>query len=112
MVNASGHATATRTITVEVLGKGSVKSSDVNGISCGGGNTKCVVTFADPQQVTLTAKPNGDFTDGIWEFPAGCAGDPTTDPCDLGTSGNVSARASFNPKVGHDAEHADGHLRR
>ena len=41
VVNASGHATATRTITVEVLGKGTVKSSHVSGVNCGGGNTKC-----------------------------------------------------------------------
>ena len=45
VVNASGHATATTTITVEVMGSGTVKSSP-DGIKCGDGNKKCFIAFS------------------------------------------------------------------
>jgi uncharacterized repeat protein (TIGR02543 family) len=96
--SAGARLTATRTVTVEVIGKGTVKSSP-SGISCGGGSTKCYAAFADGTAVVLSAKPDGGWTDGDWEDD--CAGSGTTaSDCDLGSSGDALATANFNPKSG------------
>jgi uncharacterized repeat protein (TIGR02543 family) len=95
-VDAGARSTATRTITIEAIGKGTVKSSP-SGISCGGGNTKCYAAFTDGTDVTLSAKAGDGWTLGDWGDD--CAGPETAD-CDVGTSGDVVAVATFNPKSG------------
>jgi len=97
VVDAGARSTATRTVTVEVIGKGTVKSNP-SGISCGGGNTKCYAAFADGQDITLTAKPGGGFATGTWGDD--CAPDATDVVCDLGSTGNEIATANFDPKSG------------
>ena len=96
VVNAGAHPSATRTVTVEVLGKGSVKSSP-SGINCGGGNSKCFAAFSDTTSVTLTAKPGSGFAAGSW---SGDCGGSTDTACDLGSGGDSVAVAEFSPKSG------------
>jgi uncharacterized repeat protein (TIGR02543 family) len=96
VVNAGARSTATRTVTVQVLGKGTVKSSP-SGISCGGGSSKCFAAFSDTTGVVLTAKPGGGFAAGTWS--SDCGGSTDT-ACDLGSGGDSIAIAEFNPKSG------------
>ena len=96
VVNAGARSTATRTVTVQVLGKGTVKSSP-SGISCGGGSSKCFAAFSDTTGVVLTAKPGGGFAAGTW---ASDCGGSTDTACDLGSGGDSIAIAEFNPKSG------------
>src|SRR4029453_4305023 len=86
VVNPGARSTATRTVTVQVLGKGTVKSSP-SGISCGGGSSKCFAAFSDATGVVLTAKPGGGFAGGTWwrdwggsTAPGGGAGGSRQDP--------------------------------
>jgi uncharacterized repeat protein (TIGR02543 family) len=96
VVNAGAGSTATRTVTVEVLGKGSVKSSPA-GISCGGGSSKCYAAFSDTTDVVLTAKPGSGFAAGTWS--GDCSGSTDT-ACDLGSGADSVAVAEFSPKSG------------
>src|SRR5262245_62487125 len=83
VVDAGARSSATHTVTVEVIGKGTIKS-DPSGISCGAGNSKCFAGFSDSGSVKLTAKSDGGWTfAGWWDD---CSG---TDPgdCDTGSSG-------------------------
>src|SRR5437867_13364210 len=88
VVDAGARSTATHSVTVEILGKGTVKSSP-SGISCGGGNTKCYSVFSEGTDVQLTAKAAGGWT------LEGC--DPS---CDAGSSGDSVVTATFNPSYG------------
>ena len=55
VVNAGARSTATTTVVVEVLGKGSVKSTSTSGINCGNDNKKCYIAFGDVGPLTLKA---------------------------------------------------------
>jgi uncharacterized repeat protein (TIGR02543 family) len=92
VVNAGARSSATRTITVQVLGKGTVKSAP-SGISCGGGSTKCFAAFDDGADVVLTAKPGSGFAVGTWSGDCGGATDTECHPDTL-------AVAEFTPKSG------------
>ena len=96
VVNAGAHSAATRTVTVQVLGKGTVKSTP-GGITCGGGSSKCFAAFSDTADVVLSAKPGGGFAAGTW---SGDCGGSTDTECDLGSGSDNIAVAEFNPKSG------------
>ena len=96
VVNAGAHSTATRTVTVQVLGKGTVKSTP-GGITCGGGSSKCFAAFSDTADVVLSAKPGGGFAAGTW---SGDCGGSTDTECDLGSGSDSIAVAEFSPKSG------------
>ncbi len=96
VVNAGARSTDTHTVTVEVIGKGTIKSSP-NGLSCGAGNSKCYAGFSDSGSVTLTAKADGGWTFAGWS--GACGGTDPTD-CDTGSSGDSVVTATFNPKSG------------
>jgi Divergent InlB B-repeat domain len=82
VVNASGHATATTTLTVEVMGVGTVTSSP-DGIKCGNGSKKCYIAYTGTGSVTLTAKPAKSWQDDIWtDDCAGGTGAPCVVPLD------------------------------
>jgi uncharacterized repeat protein (TIGR02543 family) len=97
VVNAGARSTATTAVTVEVIGKGSVKS-DPGGINCGAGSTKCYVAFTEGDDIELTAKSSGGWSAGSWGDD--CSG-PETDPCTLaGATGDNVVTATFNPNSG------------
>jgi uncharacterized repeat protein (TIGR02543 family) len=94
VVDAGARSSATTTVTVEVIGKGSVTSAP-GGIGCGNGGTKCYVAFSDGATVTLTAKAAGGWSAGSWGD--GCSG-PETAGCTLtGATGDNVVTATFNP---------------
>jgi uncharacterized repeat protein (TIGR02543 family) len=100
VVNAGARTAATTTVTVEVIGKGTVKS-DVNGISCGGDSKKCFITFS--QDVELTAKASDGWTFDGWDDPGvvsyvnDCDG-RGQGTCPLTTGSDHVAFAYFSPK--------------
>ena len=101
VVNASGHATATRTITVEVLGKGSVASRTSTG------STAVTATPDVRRQASQTRRPvtltRRSRTETSPTAPGASAA--ARHPrhhlrlCSPGR-GRSSARATFNPKAG------------
>ncbi|HEY7604887.1 MAG TPA: hypothetical protein VH760_11555 [Gaiellaceae bacterium] len=98
VVDAGARSSATRTVTVQVIGKGTVTSSP-GGISCGNGDTTCYATFAEGDPDKLTAKPSGG-----WTFDSGGAGwngcaTSTATECTPG-AGNVVVTVTFNPTSG------------
>ena len=95
-VDAGARSTDTHTVTVEVIGKGTIKSAP-SGLNCGAGNTKCYAGFSDSGSVTLTAKADGGWTFAGWSDD--CSGTDPTD-CDTGSSGDSVVTATFNPKSG------------
>src|SRR5207247_10307124 len=95
-VDAGARSTDTHTVTVEVIGKGTIKSSP-SGLNCGAGNAKCYSGFSDSGSVTLTAKADGGWTFAGWS--GACSGTDPTD-CDTGSSGDSVVTATFNPKSG------------
>jgi uncharacterized repeat protein (TIGR02543 family) len=96
VVQAAARSNATVTVTVQVLGKGAVKSSPA-GINCGGGATKCYAAFSDTDDVVLTAKPGGGYAAGTWS--GDCSG-ATDTACDLGSGAGGIAVAEFSPNSG------------
>src|SRR5262245_46343170 len=97
VVNASGRATATTTITVEVMGAGTVTSSP-SGIKCGQDNKKCFIAYSDTGTVTLKADPGGGWDDDIWTDD--CAGGTDSD-CSIPLDGTDHiATANFKKTSG------------
>jgi hypothetical protein len=96
--SAGGRSLDTTTITVEVIGQGTVKSSDPNtGIKCGGGNNKCYLTFTGGTDVELTADPNNNWSDGTWSDD--CSGS-TSGSCTLAHGADYIATANFTKSSG------------
>jgi uncharacterized repeat protein (TIGR02543 family) len=102
VVNAGARSSATTTITVNVMGVGTVTSSP-SGIKCGNGNTKCSAAFADTGTLTLSAKAASGWDPGNWDTSppnTDCAGSTST-ACDITLDGaDHIATAVFNPKSG------------
>ncbi len=74
--NAAGRTSLVTFVTVQVVGKGTVKS-DPDGIKCGDGSTKCYISFTGSGSfVDLTADP----ADG-WDLEPWGPAPPDTDPC-------------------------------
>jgi uncharacterized repeat protein (TIGR02543 family) len=95
VVNAAARSTATTTVMVEVIGKGTVKSTSTSGINCGNGNKKCFIAFGDVGPLTLKANaPSGWTFDDDWD---GCDS-TTTDTCTLDLSADEVVTATFTPK--------------
>lgn len=87
-------AAGTPTLTVEVIGQGTVTGT---GINCGLGNLSCYSAYGtDPQPVTLTAatSASGWSFDHWADDAAGCG---TTNPCSIagGVTGAKTATAVF-----------------
>src|SRR5262245_25490626 len=94
VVNAAARSTATTTVMVEVIGKGTVKSTSTSGINCGNGNKKCFIAFGDVGPLTLKANaPSGWTFDDDWD---GCDS-TTTDTCTLDLSADEVVTATFTP---------------
>lgn len=95
VVGASGRTLATSTITVQVIGKGSVTGSS-NSIKCGDGSMTCFLTFTNDATITLTQKAGKNWAFGSW------SGDCVADPCDIDTSapGDYLVFANFTPNSG------------
>ena len=92
--NAGGRTLATTTITVEVIGKGAVKSSSPNsGIKCGKGDTTCYLTFTSAGPITLTASPSDKWSFDSWSDD--CPGTGVDDTCVLAAGGDYIATANF-----------------
>ena len=95
VVDAGARSTDTTTVTVQVIGKGNVKST-TSGINCGNGNTKCYTAFGSGP-ITLKASPAGGWTfDGGsgWD---GCDSTPSG-TCSLDLSGDELVTVTFSPK--------------
>ena len=89
--SAGGHTLDTTTITVEVIGKGTVTSSSPNaGIKCGNGKKTCYLTFTSAGPITLTASPASHWSFDSWSDD--CSGSGT---CDLAAPGDYIATANF-----------------
>src|SRR4051812_28788628 len=85
VVNAAGRSTATTTITVEVIGVGTVTSSPA-GIKCGNGNKKCYIAYSTTGgDVTLKASPGNGWNHGDWDG-VDCIG-PTSVDCTIALDG-------------------------
>ena len=100
VVNASGHATATRTITVEVIGKGHGQELAAAGSTAAAATRSASSRSQTTQQVTLTAKPGG----GLRPTAPGRRGlrrlHRRSDAATVGPAATTSSRANFNPKRG------------
>jgi uncharacterized repeat protein (TIGR02543 family) len=95
--SAGGRTLATTTITVEVIGKGTV-TSDPSGIKCGNGKKTCYLTFSgSDSSITLSASPADNWDDGTWEDA--CSGSTGTD-CALASGGDYIATANFTKSSG------------
>jgi uncharacterized repeat protein (TIGR02543 family) len=96
VTNAGGRSLAVSTVTVQVMGKGTVKSSDSK-LKCGNGNTKCFLAFAGGETVTLTADAPSSWSFVGWDG-AGCSG---TGSCSIDTSGgDALVEADFTKPSG------------
>src|SRR4051812_35682422 len=84
-VDAAGRATATTTITIEVIGAGKVTSSP-GGIVCGAGDRNCYVAYSKAGgSVTPKASPANGWDHGDWDGNPGdtdCVG-PTSVNCTI-----------------------------
>jgi hypothetical protein len=81
-----------RTLSVSIVGNGSVNSSP-NGIACTNGNTaNCSYQFPDEQSVTLTPTAGGDSIFNAWT--GGCTS-VTGDICSIFMDGVKSVTATF-----------------
>ena len=78
--SAGGRTLATTTITVEVIGKGAVKSSDSK-VKCGNGDKTCYLAFSGGETITLTHKAASG-----WDFVS-WAGACVSDPCTVTMTG-------------------------
>ena len=97
VVNAAARSADTTTVTVEVIGKGTVKS-DVSGINCGNGNKKCYTAFGAVSSITLKANaPSGWIFDESSGWGGDCGG-ASTDECDLSLAGDAIVVVTFTPK--------------
>jgi hypothetical protein len=76
--SASGRALATKTVTVDVIGLGTV-TSDPGGLQCGNGETTCHLVFSSSSPVTLTGTPADGWSISTW---TGCSSTPD-DTCKL-----------------------------
>ncbi len=96
--SAAASASLTTTVTVEVIGKGTVTSSP-GGIKCGNGKKTCYLTFSG--DVTLTGKAASGWTFDGWDDPVmppfinDCDGNGTG-TCDLADGGDYIAFAYFS----------------
>ena len=95
VVDAGARSSDTTTVTVQVIGKGSVKST-TSGINCGNGNKKCYIAFGSGP-VTLKASAAGGWTFDGGSGWAGC--DSTPDgTCSLDLGADELVTVTFNPK--------------
>ncbi len=95
--SAGGRSLATTTVTVEVIGKGTVTSNSPNsGIKCGNGKKTCFLTFTSSSTITLTAGQTNGWTFNSWSSNVGgdCA-TPGGNACDLSGAGDHQITASF-----------------
>jgi uncharacterized repeat protein (TIGR02543 family) len=91
VVDAGARSTDTHTLTVEVIGKGSVKSTSTSGINCGNGSKKCFIAFGVDSVTLKASAPNG------WTFD-GWSGGCSADPCDVDLTTYDLVTATFSPK--------------
>lgn len=87
VASAGGRPLAVSTVTVEVLGKGTVTSSPA-GVNCGSGATTCHIAFSGSGTATLTATPATDWSFDGW---AGCPTAPVGNTCDVPVDDNSYA---------------------
>jgi hypothetical protein len=74
LASAQGRTLAVSTVTVEVIGRGTVTSSP-SGLGCGGGQTACSLAFSGGGTVTLTATPASGWSFDSWnDCPSGPSG--------------------------------------
>jgi uncharacterized repeat protein (TIGR02543 family) len=101
VVNASGHATLTTTITIEVIGAGEVQSTP-GGIECGGGDKSCYTAHSGTGSVTLRTDPADGWDDGDWGGAADtdCAGSTSVDCSITLDGGEHIATANFTKSSG------------
>src|SRR6266852_196128 len=118
--SAGGRSLATTTVTVEVIGKGTVTSNSPNsGIKCGNGKKTCFLTFTSSSTITLAAAPASGWSFDSWSSNVGgdCA-TPGGNACDLSGAGNHQITASFTGpptttstlSVSYDSTNGDGHV--
>jgi uncharacterized repeat protein (TIGR02543 family) len=108
---AGGRTAATTTVTVEVIGKGTI-TSDPGGIKCGNGKRTCYLTFSGA--VTLKADDAGG-----WDFDS-WSGDctPSGDTCDVADGADAVVFADFTTSatttstltVTYDDTNGDGNV--
>jgi uncharacterized repeat protein (TIGR02543 family) len=91
--SAGGHPLAVSTITVEVIGKGTIKS-DPGGIKCGNGYKDCYAAFTNGGTVTLDHVSSASG----WSFDSWSGDCGPGDPCNLNTSGGVALEVTANFK--------------
>ncbi len=84
VANAGGRTLAVTTVTVEVLGQGTVTSSPA-GVDCGSGAKTCYVAFSSGASVTLTATPATGWTFDSWNS---CPTAPVANTCQVPVDGN------------------------
>jgi uncharacterized repeat protein (TIGR02543 family) len=92
VANAGGRTLAVTTVTVEVIGKGTV-TSGTGGVNCGNGAMTCYIAFSGSGTVTLTATPATGWTLDSWDS---CPSIPVGNTCEIPVDGNpYQVRANF-----------------
>jgi uncharacterized repeat protein (TIGR02543 family) len=85
VASAGGRTLAVTTVTVEVIGRGTVTSEPV-GVNCGNSAKACHIAFSGSGTVTLTATPATDWTFGSWDS---CPSAPVGNTCEVPVDGNA-----------------------